>query len=188
MNFLQRIRCFFTARFAAGERAEQIFKKLCKEGGYVIEEISQDKESYEQYAVATDYAKRGDYLFVKTNVEVDVKCLTKYGRRGYQCLSWDQIKRHKKMESFANRQVIFAIFERRGRRVIEESLRMVPLEELLEVRKRKPGVFYDEEKRILKIPVDTMYPGFELLKKLEAQRKQAISSVPEKSRAHDISL
>ncbi len=165
MKLLHKIRCLFNPHLAAGHKAEQAFEKLCEQNGYAWEKISQDKQSFRRYAALTKYAKRGDYLIRNNNVEVEVKCLKVYGNKTpYQYLAWKDLKRHKQMEDFTRSRVVFAFFEKNGRKVREDSVRMIPLAELMPAQNRKFGIFYDEKNKSLRIPRHVMHSGFELFK------------------------
>jgi hypothetical protein len=102
---------------------------------------------------------------------VEVKCLKAYGKKtSYQYLAWKDLKRHKEMEDFTKNGVVFAFFERTGRKVKEDSLRMIPLTELMPAQNRKFGTFYDEKNKSLKIPRHVMYSGFELFKQADQSK------------------
>lgn len=174
MSILHKIqypfRWLFKPHFIAGEKAERHFEALCEGSGYITERISQDRRRFAQYAFNTqNRVKRGDYIVRNlSNAEIEVKCFSqrKYGSAACYRIEYRQVKRHEEMERLTGEPVIFAIFERRGRSVVENSLRMIPLKELT-IRRRR-GVFYDERIKCLCIPVDVMYPAFEYLERYRA--------------------
>jgi len=74
------------------------------------------------------------------------------------------------MEDFTKSCVVFAFFERNGRKVEEDSLRMIPLTELMPAQNRKVGISYDEKSKSLKIPRYVMYSGFELFQQADQSK------------------
>jgi hypothetical protein len=172
MNPLQKIkywyRWIFEPQFLAGERAEQHFEKLSEMKGYILEKIPQDKNNFDKYKNNSEnHIKRGDFLVRNLkNLEVEVKCFTK---RKYEAtrefpavecyvIAYSHIKRHAEMVNITGEPVVFAIFERNGREVLENSLRMIPLKEL--TGRRKDGIFYDKQIKCVSVPLNTMYPNF----------------------------
>ena len=166
MNFSHKIRYFFNwifnPQFIAGEKAEKYFEELCGSRNYIFEKIPQDKKNFAKYAAhSQNHIKRGDYLIRNLkNLEVEVKCYTRYkfGSKDYYAIKYSHIKRHEEMERITNEPVVFAIFERNGRNVVKDSLRMIPLKELTS--QRKTTVFYDKRMKCLCIPLNVMYVGF----------------------------
>src|SRR5205807_5066604 len=136
----------FKPEFAAGANAEKVFEALCHQRNFICERIPQSRESYQQrYARQTGYGKRGDYLLCDLNVEIEVKCRKSYGRERYQYLNWKEIERLLLMQEKTKTPVVFAFFERQGRRAVKDSLRMIPLQDL--VVQRKPRIVYSESQR-----------------------------------------
>jgi hypothetical protein len=165
-------RWLFHPQFIAGERAERHFEALCAAQGYILERISQDRKSFGTYALNTQKrVKRGDYIVRNLkNAEVEVKCYTGRKYRSAKCfvIEYSQIKRHEEMERLIGEPVIFAIFERNGRDVVQNSLRMIPLRELTPPSRRHRAVFYDKAIKCLCIPLDVMYPAFEYFEKYKS--------------------
>ena len=63
--------------YRAGLKAQEYFKTQAKEQGLILEELIQDKESFQQYLISNEYIaiKRGDFLVRNYgNLEIDVKC------------------------------------------------------------------------------------------------------------------
>ncbi|HLJ86901.1 MAG TPA: hypothetical protein VKZ53_08755 [Candidatus Angelobacter sp.] len=169
MLFLSRvfkaIQQWFNPKFAAGANAERTFESLCTERQYIWEPISQDQRSYrERYAKQTDYGKRGDYLIRDLNVEVEVKCLSVYERERCQYLKWNEVARLSRMQKAVKSTVVLAFFEREGRHATPDSLRMIPLDDLLPPN-RKPRITYSKSRKALRIPRSAMIHGFDLLEK-----------------------
>lgn len=157
-------RWVFQPHFIAGERAERLFEELCEAEGYVLEKISQDRKGFAKYAAgARNRIKRGDYIVRNLrNAEVEVKCFSprRYRRTACYAIKYRHIKGHEEMARFTGAPVIFAIFERSGRNVIVNSLRMMPLSELTPPSRRRRAVFYNERIKSLCIPLEVMYLGF----------------------------
>jgi hypothetical protein len=176
-NIRFSFRWLFYPHYVAGERAERHFEELCGPAGYILERIRQDRKSFAQYASgAPSRVKRGDYIVRNLrNAEVEVKCFSPRRYRRGECfvIKYHQIKAHEAMERLTGEPIIFAIFERRGRDVVEGSLRMMPLRELTPISRRHPDVFYDKPNRSLCIPLDVMYPAFEYFEKYKARLNRA---------------
>jgi hypothetical protein len=168
MNFLtelvEQIRGLFNPRFAAGRNAEQLFEELAHQSGWIVERIPQDRASFDKYAQSSARSiKRGDFIIRNArNTEVEVKCFSRFdwNTPGY-LLRYSHVKRHEQMQHLTESPVVFAIFERRGRRPVPGSLRMVPLSDLLG--RRSPDIQYLPNQKCLHIPLDSMYRGFDLL-------------------------
>ena len=66
--------------FIAGLRAQELFKNQGKKNGLILEQISQDQKSFEQYIISKtpfEAIKRGDFLVRNYgNIEIEVKCKT----------------------------------------------------------------------------------------------------------------
>lgn len=168
-ELIDQIRCLFYPRFAAGRDAELLFEQLARERGWVIEKIPQDRAGFSKYAANSQgRIKRGDYIVRNLrNTEIEVKCFSRpRGRTAGYLLHWSHVKRHEEMQNMTESPVVFAIFERRGRHAVPESLRMIPLSEL--TRGRSRAIAYIKKLKSLHIPLDSMYPGFEFLDRLRA--------------------
>jgi hypothetical protein len=74
------------------------------------------------------------------------------------------------MMNLTGEPVVFAIFERKGRQAMKNSLRMIPLSDL--TGKRKNGIFYDSRIKCLCIPIETMYSNFIYFEKYKSQIMQ----------------
>lgn len=168
-EFIDQIRCLIYPRFAAGRKAEELFAQLAYDNGWTVEKISQDRSSFDKYAMNSARGiKRGDYIIRNLrNTEVEVKCFSRSRWRspGY-LLKYSQVKRHEGMQQMTESPVVFAIFERRGRNPVAESLRMIPLSALTGRRSRE--ITYVKKSKSLHIPLTSMVPGFELLRSLRA--------------------
>src|SRR6266849_5189834 len=136
-RIVSKLQQLIKPEFAAGAHAERLFEALCSERGHLCERIAQDEKSFLAYARLTRYGKRGDYLIRRFNVEIEVKCSTTYGKDQYHYLKYAHVQRHLKMQEHTNTRVIFAFFEREGRRAAKDSLRMIPLQDLVN---RKPRI------------------------------------------------
>jgi hypothetical protein len=178
MNPLQKIQFWylwiFKPHFLAGERAEKHFEQLSRSRGYILEKITQDRKSYEE--LENLGVKRGDYLVRNLrNLEIEVKCFTKLKYSATECyaIAYSHIKRHEEMVKLTGEPVVFAIFERNGRDVVENSLRMIPLREL--TGQRTNGIFYDSRIKCVCIPLTLMYQDFNYFEqyKLEINRKNS---------------
>jgi hypothetical protein len=168
-EFIDQIRCLIYPHFAAGKKAEQLFEQMAYENGWTVEKIPQDRSSFDKYAKHSARGiKRGDYIVRNLrNTEVEVKCFSRSRWRtpGY-LLKYSHVKRHEGMQELTDTPVVFAIFERRGRNPVRESLHMIPLSALTGRRSRE--ITYVQKNKSLHIPLASMYPGFELLRSFRA--------------------
>ena len=156
----------FRPQFSAGQKAEYIFEKQALTNKWIVEKISQDKESFNKYReVANSYVKRGDYICRNcNNIEVEVKCKSLYGKHNekYYLLEYSHIKRHKAMSTLTNSKIVFAFYERNGSKVFEDTLRMIDLDFLLETSDYKRGKLYDEKNKCIKVPLKFTQPNFKV--------------------------
>ena len=84
-----------------------------------------------------------------------------------------QIKRHERMkDEVTNASVVFAFYERKGRSVLMDTLRMVDLNFLLGSRDYKNGKLYDKRTKCIKIPFRYTRERFEVLDILSKKRKR----------------
>jgi hypothetical protein len=168
ITFTNFFKWVFQPHFFAGDEAELEFAHLAEKNGYVVEKIPQDRKGYAKYVSAMglpvgEYRsiKRGDYLVRNLgNLEVEVKCRTPriYLRgRSYYPLKYKEIKGLQNMCKLTNVAVCIAIFEREGRGVKENSLKMITLDDILT---KRTGSVYEEKYKSMMIPVSAMRDGF----------------------------
>ena len=121
--------------FRAGIKAQELFKKHAKSEGLILEEISQDRESFSQYFVKDDSKeiKRGDFLIRnKGNIEVDVKCRT-FHEKGdatvfkFKCID---VEKHLNMQELTNTPVLIAVYERDGEYVKDDIPFFISIDEI----------------------------------------------------------
>ncbi len=148
--------------FRAGIKAQRLFKAQARAANFIAEPISQDAESFEPYRSASDKRlKRGDFLIRNAGIEVEVKCLTKYGGKFY--LRWSDLKAHENMQALTRSPVFFAIYERSGDTPNPETLCMVPVTEILA--ENNKSVTYDRESKCALIPFGLTSVGFSRLRR-----------------------
>jgi hypothetical protein len=174
MNPFQKIhywyRWLFQPHYLAGERAEQYFEQLARAKGYVLEKVTQDRKSFADWNNLS--IKRGDYLVRNLqNLEIEVKCFStrKFAGKDYYLIKYSHIKRHKEMANTTNTPVVFAIFTRNGRNAVENSLRMIPLNELTPPSRRNKAIIYDQRIKCLWIPTTMMYPNFSYFERYKTE-------------------
>ena len=86
-------------------------------------------------------------------------------------IEYSQIMRHKEMmKKVTNASVVFAFYERKGRSVLMDTLRMIDLNYLL--RLRDYGKLYDKRTKCIKIPFRYTREGFKVLDILSKKRKR----------------
>jgi hypothetical protein len=160
----------FQPHYLAGERAEQYFEQLARAKGYVLEKVTQDKKSFADWNNLS--IKRGDYLVRNLqNLEIEVKCFStrKFAGKDYYSIKYSHIKRHEEMANTTNTPVVFAIFTRNGRTALENSLRMIPLNELTPPSRRNKAIIYNQKIKCLQIPTTAMYPDFSYLERYKTE-------------------
>ena len=159
----------FRPHYYAGARAEEIFEQQAEAARWIMERISQEKKTIMKYkGVARSSVKRGDFICRNCcNAEIEVKCKTKYSSRNegiYYLLEYSHIKRHGRMkEEITNTPVVFAFYERKGRSVLKDTLRMIDLDFLLGTPDYKKGDLYDKRIKCIKIPFRYTREGFQVL-------------------------
>jgi len=112
--------------FRAGLKAQELFKTQAKANGFMLEELYQDKESFQQYLVTQEFIniKRGDFLIRNFgNIEIDVKCRSFYGKKGKETFNFrcEDVEKHLNMQKLTNTPVVLAIYRRKGSNVIGDA-------------------------------------------------------------------
>lgn len=160
----------FRPHYYAGSVAEDVFERQAFDARppWVVERIPQSKEAMQRYrAAAGRSVKRADFIVRNCGgAEVEVKCKTRYirGRDEYYLLTYSEVKRHEAMrDSITHAAVVFAFYERAGRRVLPETLRMVDLAFLFRTSDYRAGNLYLRQQKALMLPFRYMRPGFEVL-------------------------
>lgn len=160
----------FRPHYYAGAVAEDVFERQALDARppWVVERIPQSREAMQRYrAAACRSVKRADFIVRNCGgAEVDVKCKTRYTRNGdeYYFLTYSEVKRHEAMrDSITHAAVVFAFYERDGRRVLPETLRMVDLAFLFRTPDYRSGRLYAPQQKALIVPFGYTRPGFEVL-------------------------
>lgn len=153
--------------FRSGIKAQKLLKAQAIEHGLMIEELSQDVESFKAYKSNADVAiKRGDFLLRNVrNIEIEAKCLTFYGDEFY--IEYSDVKRHMNMEEYSGSAVVLAIYERHEDSPKHDSLCMVSVRTL--VAENNKSVRYDKDKKCLVVPRSLTQPGFALIDQVRAE-------------------
>lgn len=106
--------------YRAGLKAQEHFKTQAKKEGLILEELMQDKVSFQQYLVSDKYIeiKRGDFLVRNYgNLEVDVKCRSfRYlsdGELSFR-FSCRDVEKHLNMQEYTQTPIIIAVYQRNG--------------------------------------------------------------------------
>lgn len=149
-------------KFRAGIKAEKLFKEQAISHGLMIENLSQDPESFKAYTVNSndEGIKRGDYIIRNArNLEIEVKCFSYYNNSIY--FKYEHYLKHKNMQSFTGSPIVIAFYERNGDSPIESSLKMISLDTINE--KNNKEIRYDKQKRCFIIPVTLAQEKFTLI-------------------------
>lgn len=160
----------FRPHYYAGSVAEDVFERQALDARppWVVERIPQSKEAMQRYrAAAGRSVKRADFIVRNCGgAEVEVKCKTRYtrGRDEYYLLTYSEVKRHEAMrDSITHAAVVFAFYQRAGRTVLPETLRIVDLAFLFRTSDYRAGKLYLPQQKALMLPFRYMRPGFEVL-------------------------
>jgi len=159
----------FRPHYYAGSVAEDVFERQALDARppWVVERIPQSKEAMRQYrAAAGRSVKRADSIVRNCGgAEVEVKCKTRYTRHAdeYYLLTYSELKRHEAMrDSVTHAPVVFAFYERAGRKVLLETLRMVDLAFLFRTSDYRSGKLYLPQQKSLMVPFRYTRRGFEV--------------------------
>lgn len=154
--------------YRAGFRAQQTFARMARRRGWVLEELSQDPESFRAYSGNIQWpVKRGDFLIRNLhNLEVEVKCRTFYGSgsQRYFYFAEEDLEKHLNMQYAAQTPVIIAIYRRKEDVPVSSSLCMIQIDRIREL----ASSLVKEHKNygwVYRIPLRETLPGFELLGK-----------------------
>ena len=113
-------------KYRAGLKAQEYFKTQAKEQGLILEELIQNKESFQQYLISDKYIaiKRGDFLVRNYgNLEIDVKCRTFQYLSDVELsfhFSCDDLEKHLNMQKYTQTPIIIAVYQRNGNNFIPE--------------------------------------------------------------------
>lgn len=155
--------------FCAGIRAQNLFKELAQNNQLIVEDISQDQESFKQYTdSAPTSIKRGDFLIRNArNIEIEVKCRTLYTacdatKSCYYKISFSETKKLDAMQKITGIPIIVAFFTRSGRQPLAETLKMISISKIMKEAKLKK-VWYEEKNKDYCVPLSLMEDGFTLI-------------------------
>ncbi len=153
--------------FRAGIKAQKLLKAQAIEHGLMIEELSQDVESFKAYKTNAEVGiKRGDFLLRNVkNIEVEAKCLTLYPEGYY--IEYSDVKRHMNMEEYSGSAVVLAIYERHEDSPKQDSLCMVYVRTIMAENNKL--VRYDKGKKCFVVPHSLAQPGFALIDQVRAE-------------------
>lgn len=126
-------------KYRAGLKAQEYFKTQAKEQGLILEELIQDKESFQQYLISDEYIaiKRGDFLVRNyRNLEIDVKCRSfhylKDGELSFR-FSCDDLEKHLNMQKYTQTPIIIAVYQRNGDNFIPEIPYFISIDKIKEL-------------------------------------------------------
>lgn len=148
--------------FRAGIKAQKLFKSQAIGHGLMIEELSQDIDSFKAYTSSADVLiKRGDFLLRNVrNIEIETKCFTFYSDSCFY-IEYTDVKRHENMQNYSGSPVVLAIYQRDGDSPVPDSLRMINIQTILD--ENNKSVKYDAIKKCFIVPLDLARQGFSLI-------------------------
>ncbi len=168
-----------------GIKAQELFRKQSIENNFMIEELSQDQESFKGYTnVTKDFLniKRGDFLIRNYgNLEIEVKCRNiKWDRKKkyyFFYFNAEHLEKHLNMMKLTKTPILIAIYKRKKDEPLENSLRMIEvsymkkliIEKSLikEPQKNSKG----EKYFVYRIPLKHTMEGFKLVEYLKTKKK-----------------
>jgi len=161
--------------YRAGLKAQEYFKIQAKEEGLILEELNQDKESFQQYLVSDKYIeiKRGDFLVRNyENLEVDVKCRSfRYlsdGELSFR-FSCKDLEKHLNMQKFTQTPIIIAIYRREGD-CFQENIPYFISVDRIKKHSNELTTFFEENNNTgecYEIPIKLTVQNFEYIKDFE---------------------
>lgn len=157
----ERYKNFAEEWFRAGIKAQKLFKSHAIAHGLMIEELSQDTDSFKAYTSNADVLiKRGDFLLRNVrNIEVETKCFSFYNDSFY--IEYTDVKRHENMQNYSGSPVVLAIYERNGDTPIPNSLRMISIQNILE--ENNKSVKFDDKSKCFIVPLALTKQSFSLI-------------------------
>jgi hypothetical protein len=157
--------------FRAGLKAQRLLKQQAIDHGLMIEDLSQDVESFKGYTTNANVPiKRGDFLIRNArNIEIETKCFTFYRNGNEDCfyIEYADVKKHHNMEKFTGCPVILAVYKRRGDTPEEDSLCMIGIQTIVDENNKR--VKYDQDKKCFIVPVSLTKPNFTLIDQVRAE-------------------
>lgn len=160
--------------FCAGINAQRLFRQQAQAHRLIVEDISQDQESFRQYTdVAPGSIKRGDFLIRNArNVEIEVKCRSLLtaddaARTRYHKIGAGEVDKLDQMQRITGVPVLVAFYHRDRRQPREDSLKMITLETLIAAT-AAGTVWRSDNGMDLCVPLQLMTPGFELVDRIRA--------------------
>lgn len=159
--------------FRAGLKAQEYFKIQAKENGLILEELYQDKNSFQQYLLTNEYLaiKRGDFLVRNFgNIEIDVKCrsfhnINKQLIFRFRCKDVDK---HLNMQKLTNSPIIIAVYRRKGDNLKKEIPYFISIDEINK-QKSQFKTHYEEKDNTglcYEIPVNLTTQSFDYIKQM----------------------
>ncbi|MBL3545956.1 hypothetical protein [Chryseobacterium sp. KMC2] len=149
-----------------GFLAQQYFKRDATAQKFIVEEIPQDIDSFNNYKVIDSRPiKRADFNIKNCkNIEVEVKCLTFYLIHDflYFYINSYEIEKLENLNVLTGKKTILAIY---NQAYIDQENCSVIMIKLSTIKKNKTSVIYDKDKDCYKVPLSLAKEGFELLEK-----------------------
>lgn len=169
--------------FIAGLRAQELFKNQGKKNGLILEQISQDQKSFEQYIISKtpfEAIKRGDFLVRNySNIEIEVKCKTFYIKNNQDVFYFNcnEFEKHFNMQKIINSPVIIAIYKRENNILKEDNPYFISINEIY----RNIGLLKKEENKEINtgesylIPLSLTVQSFDYIKNFDKYDKKSYS-------------
>ena len=155
--------------YRAGLKAQEHFKTQAKEQGLILEELIQDKESFQQYLISNEYIaiKRGDFLVRNYgNLEVDVKCRS-FRQLSNRELSFrfscSDVEKHLNMQEYTQTPIIIAVYQRNGDKFIPKIPYFISIDRIKELSSTLEKVFVKNVGDCYEIPLKLTLQSFDYI-------------------------
>ena len=156
-------------KYRAGLKAQEYFKTQAKEQGLILEELIQDKESFQQYLISNEYIaiKRGDFLVRNYgNLEVDVKCRSfrqLSNRELFFRFSCNDVEKHLNMQEYTQTPIIIAVYQRNGDKFIPKIPYFISIDRIKELSSTLEKVFVKNVGNCYEIPLKLTLQSFDYI-------------------------
>lgn len=155
--------------YRAGLKAQEHFKTQSKKEGLILEELMQDKVSFQQYLISNEYVaiKRGDFLVRNfRNLEVDVKCRSfRYlsdGELSFR-FSCKDVEKHLNMQEYTQTPIIIAVYQRNGDNFKKGIPFFISIDRIKELSSRLGKVLVENIGECYEIPLKLTIQSFDYI-------------------------
>ena len=155
--------------YRAGLKAQEYFKIQAKEEGLILEELMQDKVSFQQYLISNKHIaiKRGDFLVRNYgNLEIDVKCRSfRYLSNGELSFrfSCKDVEKHLNMQKYTQTPIIIAVYQRNGDKFIAKTPYFISIDKIKDLSSTLGKVFVENVGECYEVSVKLTKQSFDYI-------------------------